>query len=211
MCSRPLLRLLEDETHLEQKHSFRKPADYWMSGWNQELPQGISQAHWLHNSDVLVTGTSEGNVVLWNVVDGNPLLRRLAGHKSTFVLLLCFVSICVDVVHIAEVSCLGVSNDDSLIASGGDDGTLAKLCGLSVVNTTLALRRSCGVVGRRGRDALAQRPGARRARSARAFDLSALICSQSTLEIYNKTKAQYIINHNNNYDDEACFISAERR
>eukprot|EP00019_Armaparvus_languidus_P008042 CAMPEP_0168602458 /NCGR_PEP_ID=MMETSP0420-20121227/14104_1 /TAXON_ID=498008 /ORGANISM="Pessonella sp." /LENGTH=69 /DNA_ID=CAMNT_0008641169 /DNA_START=19 /DNA_END=225 /DNA_ORIENTATION=- len=52
---------------------------------------------------MLVTGTSQGNVVLWDVVSGNPLYKRLVGHKT-------------------EISCIGVSRDDSLIASGGDDG-----------------------------------------------------------------------------------------
>ena len=84
--SQPLMRILEDDAHEEHRDAYRKNATYWMSGWNQELPQGISQAQWLHNTTMLVTGTSQGNVVLWDVVSGNPLYKRLVGHKSKLIL-----------------------------------------------------------------------------------------------------------------------------
>ena len=64
---------------------------------------GVS-ASWCHRSrTTLVTGSDDAVVRIWDVSLGKPLLTRMEGHAS-------------------PVSCVAVSPEDELIASGGDEG-----------------------------------------------------------------------------------------
>ena len=64
---------------------------------------GVS-ACWCHSSRAtLVTGSDDTLVRIWDVSRGDPEVARLRGHTS-------------------PVSCVGVSAEDELLASGGDEG-----------------------------------------------------------------------------------------
>ena len=59
---------------------------------------------WSHTChSMLLTGSDDSTVRLWDVSLAQPLLTRLCGHAS-------------------PVSCVGLSADDELLASGGDEG-----------------------------------------------------------------------------------------
>ena len=68
-----------------------------------EAVNGVS-ATWSHTChSMLVTGSDDSNVRVWDVSLAHPLLTKLCGHASA-------------------VSCVGLSVDDELLASGGDEG-----------------------------------------------------------------------------------------
>ena len=68
-----------------------------------EYVNGVSAA-WCHTGPTtLVTGSDDSLVRLWDVSKGEPEVARLHGHTS-------------------PVSCVAVSAEDELIASGGDEG-----------------------------------------------------------------------------------------
>ena len=64
---------------------------------------GVS-ATWCHHSHTtLITGSDDALVRIWDVSLGVPEVARMQGHSS-------------------PVSCVAVSTDDDVIASGGDEG-----------------------------------------------------------------------------------------
>jgi WD40 repeat protein len=63
---------------------------------------GVS-AQWFHSSGtVLVTGSDDSHVRVWDVTRSAPLLGSIRGHS-------------------APISCVAISPDDDAIVSGGDD------------------------------------------------------------------------------------------
>ena len=68
----------------------------------RENVNGVSAA-WCHRSrSTLVTGSDDTMVRIWDVGRAQPEVRRLYGHTS-------------------PVSCVAISDEDELIASGGDE------------------------------------------------------------------------------------------
>lgn len=74
------------------------------------LTAGVSAA-WSHScNSTLVTGSDDSTVRIWDVSLADPLLSTLSGHA-------------------APVSCVGLSAEDELIASGGDEGKVVLYSG----------------------------------------------------------------------------------
>ena len=70
---------------------------------------GVPCAAWLHRSPVLVTGGEDARVRLWDVRRGDPLMVAMRGHQ-------------------APLSCVAVSRDDAMIASGDDSYKVDPTC-----------------------------------------------------------------------------------
>jgi WD40 repeat protein len=68
-----------------------------------EYVNGVSAAWCHHSHATLVTGSDDSLVRIWDVSRAQPEVARLRGHNS-------------------PVSCVAVSAEDELIASGGDEG-----------------------------------------------------------------------------------------
>ena len=61
-------------------------------------------AQWCHQlRATIVTGSDDGLVRIWDASLGDPLVARLQGHS-------------------APISCVAISREDDVIASGGDEG-----------------------------------------------------------------------------------------
>ena len=77
---------------------------------------GVS-ATWCHRSHAtIVTGSDDATVRIWDVSRSEPEIARLAGHTS-------------------PVSCVALSTDDDLIASGGDEGKVVLYSRRTVVGS----------------------------------------------------------------------------
>ncbi|KAL1528872.1 hypothetical protein AB1Y20_010195 [Prymnesium parvum] len=85
------VRRPERALHVLQHDSVGEPVNGVSASWS----------HLCHS--MLVTGSDDSTVRVWDVSLANPLLTKLCGHAS-------------------PVSCIGLSADDELLASGGDDG-----------------------------------------------------------------------------------------
>lgn len=59
---------------------------------------------------MLITGSDDSSVRIWDVSLGTPLLTKMCGHAS-------------------PVSCVGISADDELLATGGDEGKVVMYSG----------------------------------------------------------------------------------
>ena len=68
-----------------------------------EYVNGVSAAWCHHSPSTLITGSDDSLVRVWDVSLGRPEVARLRGHTS-------------------PVSCVAISPEDELIASGGDEG-----------------------------------------------------------------------------------------
>ena len=91
-----------NETHV---FDVRRPASalHVLRHDTVEFVNGVSAAWCHHSNTTLVTGSDDTLVRVWDVSLGRPEVARLHGHTS-------------------PVSCVQISPDDALFASGGDEG-----------------------------------------------------------------------------------------
>ena len=84
---------------------------------------GVSAAWCHHSHSTLVSGSDDSTVRIWDVRYASPELARISAHTS-------------------PVSCVAISAEDDMIASGGDEGKVV-LYGRRTIGGPSAYRVGC--------------------------------------------------------------------
>lgn len=93
-------RALHCLSHGNPMPSIENAGQYY--GYVDEGDQGVNDARWFHNENVLVTASGNGSIGLWDVSLGKPCVQHLKSHSRC-------------------INALAICRDDTYICSGGDD------------------------------------------------------------------------------------------